>query len=496
MHIIYKREYIYIKFYTIFLLFLLNYSFFYGQKGFILSEIDVSGNKKTHKEVITREMTIQLGDTIWVADTLNLWKRNQQNLYNLKLFNNVWIQTTVEKKDASCEFCPIKLNITVKERWYFFPQPKIVIEERNSYDLLQKIKNNADLPIAQWQLPRLSYNLGLVWQNVSGRNDTWSLWAQTGFANRLQMEYTRPWLLPKQKIDFYTGIQYKEQKQLIFGTENGAAQWAQTYQKPLQTTYKIYMGARKRFTPFKSLYTQLTYSYIVMQDSIYRFTPHYITNSKGLEHYPSWAWVYTNDKRDVKTFPLNGFHFRTYMRFAGYLSGSTASFTKLGYSFAQYLPLSKRFFFAYGSQSMLTLGKNIPFYEKTAIWIDKDEFPNYYNDLRGYERYAIDGTFIFINKAEVKFAILPRKIYHSNLIPFKKFQDFPLGIYLGTFGEGGYVADRSINNQDTFLKNKLLYGYGMGVQIISFYDYLIRMEVARNHLGQMGFNFHAVVPVM
>lgn len=485
-----------LKFCTIIITLCCNLPFLSAQKHFILSDIAVVGNKKTHKEVIIREMTIHLGDTIAFADTAAIWKRNQQNLYNLKLFNNVELHTQVEKIDSLCTICPIKLEIIVKERWYFFPLPKVVVEERNSYDLLQKLRNNAGVPLAQWQLPRLSYNLGLVWRNVSGRNDTWSLWAQTGFANRLQMEYTRPWLLPKQKMDFYAGMQYKEQKQLIYGTENGAAQWAHTQQKPLQTTYKIYAGARKRFTPFQSIYTQLTYSYILMSDSIFHFTPHYITNPQRLEHYPSWAWVYTNDKRDVKTFPLQGFHFRTYLRWAGYLPGSTTSFSKLGYSFAQYIPLSQRFFFAYGSQSMLTLGKKIPFYEKTAIWIDKDEFPTYYNDLRGYERYAIDGTFIFINKAEIKFALLPRKIRHSNLIPFKKFQDFPLGIYLGSFAEGGYVADRSINNQDTFLKNKLLYGYGMGIQIISFYDYLIRMEVARNHLGQIGFNFHAVVPIM
>lgn len=468
----------------------------FAQPKLLLSNIVIEGNKRTHKEVFTREMTIQVGDTLSLRDTAAIWQRNHQNIYNLRLFNTVKLLPIISAADSNAAIIPITLHIEVKERWYFFPIPSIIIEERNSYDLLQAVLENTNRPIRQWKIPRLSYNLALVWKNLSGHNDTWYFWGQTGFANRLQTEYVRPWLLPRQKIDFFVGLQYREQKQLIYGTENGVVQWGRTTQSPLQTTYKAYMGVRKRFNPFKSLYTQISYAYTVLNDSIYQFRPEYLSNSNSVEHYPSWNWVYTNDKRDIKTFPLAGFRYRFMARFAGYLPGSTTSFSKLGYTFAHYLPLSKRFYFSYSSQAMFTFGKRVPFFEKTAVWIDKDEFPDYYNDLRGYERYGIDGTTVALAKTEIKYAIFPRRIVHLHFIPFKKFQDFPLGIYLSGFVEGGYVADNSFNNQDKHLKNKLLYGYGTSLQFITIYDHIIRLELARNHFGQIGFNFHAVLPIM
>ena len=71
----------------------------------------------------------------------------------------------------------------------------------------------------------------------------------------------------------------------------------------------------------------------------------------------------------------------------------------------------------------------------------------------------------------------------------------PIGIYLAGFFDSAYVWDYSLNNQDNYLKNKVLYGYGMGVHVISVYDLLGRFEVSRNHFGQVHFNVHAIVPI-
>ncbi|MCB0840459.1 MAG: hypothetical protein KDD99_27525, partial [Bacteroidetes bacterium] len=116
-------------------------------------------------------------------------------------------------------------------------------------------------------------------------------------------------------------------------------------------------------------------------------------------------------------------------------------------------------------------------------------------ELRGYEKYALSGTFVNMNKAEIKFAIIPRQIVHLDYIPSPKFQDTPIGLYLSGFIDTGYILDRSFNNHDQFLRNTFLTGYGLGLHIIGFYDVLLRMEYSRNHLNQGGIYFHATVPI-
>ena len=63
-------------------------------------------------------------------------------------------------------------------------------------------------------------------------------------------------------------------------------------------------------------------------------------------------------------------------------------------------------------------------------------------------------------------------------IPFRKFRDFPIGLYLTAFADGGMVADNTWNNADQTMKNKLLYGYGFGLNFLSLYDTQFRKNLS------------------
>ncbi len=471
------------------LLSIFSYSGVYAYEYYILSDIKVEGNKRTRPEIILREMTVKDGDTIPETERETIFDRNEQNIYNLGLFNLVDI---IGKPDSVGN---LSLLITVKERWYFFVTPGLVVEERNSYDVLQKLKSNLDLPLNEWQFPRFSYQMTLMWRNMTGRNERWWFSGQLGFSQRFQTEYFYPWLFPKHRIDFFSGVKYVAQKQIIYNTDSARVQWGGLNHEPLQTTYQFYSGIRKRFNPFNSLHAQISYNYIHLHDSILHFNPKYVTNTDGNEHYPSLLIGYSHDTRDIRSFPLKGMRYRFLARFTGYLPGSSTSFTKIGVTYAHYIPLRKKWFFSYGSQNVLTFGKIIPYFEKNFIWIDKDDFPDFYNDIRGYESYAVDAMTMTINKAEIKYALVPRRMIHVKKIPFKKFQDMPIGIYLAGFFDSAYVWDYSFNNQDNYLKNQLLYGYGIGVHVISIYDLMGRFEVSRNHFGAIHLNVHAMVPI-
>lgn len=475
--------------YSLFFFFIGISAFLFSQQKVYLQKIDIEGNKLTKTSVILREMTIHIGDSLEKNNLPAILLRNQQNIYNLSLFNLVKIDSILVENRLS-------LKISVKERWYIFPMGGLVSEERNSYDVLNIIKKNAVfLPPREWIIPRFSYDATLVWLNMTGHNNRAWLAVQGGFAQRVYTGYVHPWLLPKQRIDFYAGINYAREKQLIAQTLQGQSQWVRTYNKPIETEYSGYIALRKRFDAFKSLYMSVNYKYKQFNDSIYHFNPFYLPEKEAIAAYPSLVLQYMNDRRDIKAYPLKGYRYRALLRVAGFVPGSTSSFVKMGATFAHYKPLTKRLFLSYGTHNIVSFGKKIPYFEKNFLWIDKDDMPDVYNELRGYERYSADAQGLTYNKVDLKYAILPRKIYHFKWIPWSKFQDMPWGIYATSFCDTGYMWDNSFNNQDAFLKNKFLYGYGLGLNVIGTYDLLGRFEVSLNHLNQLSFNVHATIPI-
>ena len=105
------------------LVFLLFFSLFsYPQNNDSLNsvlrvgEISVSGNKITKKNIITRELTFNTGDTLAVKYLQEAILRSQQNIFNTQLFIYDSIRATIVGET-------VNFDIRVKERWYIIPAP-------------------------------------------------------------------------------------------------------------------------------------------------------------------------------------------------------------------------------------------------------------------------------------------------------------------------------------------------------------------------------------
>lgn len=457
-----------------------------GSESLYVQTISVLGNRKTRNPVILRELTFQVGDSIPTDKLPELVIRNQQNLYNLGLFNTVIIHPEILQGN-------IYFILTVQERWYIFPVPRIKIEERNTYDLIDALTS--------FNFRRFAYGLSLNVRNMTGRNESLFIYGQLGFSKRLTIDYKQPALFPRQNIDMTAGFRFINEKEVIYGTERGLVQWGRVETEPFQRSHSSYFGLRKRFSVYSSIFGEINYNHYSFSDSLYTFQlkgeqARYVTNDLGKEYYPSIVGGYTYDRRDIKAFPLSGIKYQAFFRVTGGPESiATTRFAKIGATWAHHLPLSKHWNFAYGLHQVFTLGKQLPYYEKNFIGVKRREFPNISSNLRGYQPYAIDGSSVSMGKAELKYALIPRKIVHLPNIPFKRFQHMPLGVYLTAFGDFGYIADSSFNNQDPFLKNKLLTGYGLGLNLIGIYDFLLRVEYGRNHLGEGGIYLHGSVPI-
>jgi|GEM_PF-1250627 len=472
---------VWLQYFLVFVCFLIFSSYTHSalaQEKVYVQDIYIIGTKKTRNSTILRELSFQVGDSLLVGNLDPILERNRLNVFNLELFNTVSIEANEVAQG-------VIVVIRVKERWYIFPLPGIEIEERNAYDFFKNPN-----------FRRVSYSLQLRARNLTGRNETLRCFAQAGFSKILAVYFKRPSLFPKRLIDFEAYARYVNRKEIITHADSGRVQWNRLETEPLRQTYEGRIGFTKRFSLYTNLYMGAGYQHYRFADSIHVFSEAHLTSEGTTESFPFIRIDFWHDTRDYRSFPMSGFKYQALLRLTGIPNVSTSSFAKLGLSFAHHLPLSKRWNFSYGTQHLFAFGKYIPYFEKHFVGIGWRGYDNTTDNIRGYEQYVIDGSYIGMAKTELKFAVFPLQNIHIKWIPFKKFRDFPLGIYLSTYFDMGYVDDNTFSAKyNPWLKNTYLYGYGLGVNLIGLYDIMVRVEYSRNHLGQGGFYFSGSIPI-
>ena len=81
-------------------------------------------------------------------------------------------------------------------------------------------------------------------------------------------------------------------------------------------------------------------------------------------------------------------------------------------------------------------------------------------------------------------------------IPYVKMSQFKkahYSIYLSVFTDFGYVMDNQ-NLEENNLTNTLLFGRGISIDYITYYDKLLRIEYGINKLGEKGIFLHFTNP--
>jgi len=74
----------------------------------------------------------------------------------------------------------------------------------------------------------------------------------------------------------------------------------------------------------------------------------------------------------------------------------------------------------------------------------------------------------------------------GKFMPLKTFKTLPLKLYLSFNNDTGFSNDPYYRVGNP-LANKLLYGYGLGLDVVAWYNKTARFEFSWNDIGQRGF---------
>jgi len=428
-----------------------------------IGNVFISGNRKTKEKIILRELTLKPGSTFSKIDLPLIIQKDKEKLINTRLFLEVDIQPVERFEDV------VDLVVQVKERWYFFPSPIFELADRSFNEWW--VNQDRDFS-------RVNYGAKLFQYNFRGRRETLRFIGQFGFSKTLGLNYVVPFFDLKQRNGLVFDFAYRDQKNLAYrSTEN-----KQTFlesEEILKKSYTTSLTWTHRYSFYNRHYFTLGYSHSSINDTIALLNPNFFLEGHTLQRYFTLSYLFTRDLRDYVAYPLNGHLISIKAEKNGLGIYDDLNRFSLRASYAQYFPLKNNFFLSSSLTGVASFPKRQAYNNIEAIGYRPDE-------LRGYDLYVVEGQNYIINKITFK-KLLFSKQHHIKSIPVPQFQTIPVAIYLKAFFDSGYVDNQYTDPENTAFTNRYLFGGGLGLDIVTYYDLVLRLEYSFNDTGDSGF---------
>lgn len=448
-----------------------------SNRQLIIAGIEIEGNKITKERIIYREIIFSVGDSIPQNEIKALVEKSRENLLNASLFN--FVLTEIIGPDQESD--RIVVRFTVTERWYIWPWPIIEFADRN---INAWWNENRDLS-------RMSYGVSLKWENFRGRKELLEITTRFGYNELYGFDYTIPYLNKKETLGLGIGAAYGRTKEVPAINVDDKLVYYKDDDDYVMEGVGAYLSLIYRREIYNTQSLKLQYTWTSFQDTLISINPDFSVNDNTQLQYFSLAYKYKSDHRDYKPYPLKGYYFDVEVVKHGFgvLDNEGLNVFYVLTTFRKYFDFGKRFYFASGLNSKFSGDADQPFYMSQAIGFGRDI-------VRGYEYYVVNGQNFGIFKNNLKFALLPSRTYDIDFIKSEKFGKVHYAFYLNAFFDFGYADNIRPNPElNNTLENSLLFGYGLGLDFVTYYDLVFRFEYSFNHMGEHGFFLHFVAPI-
>lgn len=443
--------------------------------GFItVGQIRLRGNKITRPEIIFREILFASGDVIPANHWTDYLTKSRQNLLNTSLFNFVEIETSVNDVTNS-----IDVSFQFVERWYIWPVPLVELADRNFNEWWESK-----------DFSRLNYGLFLNHNNFRGRRELLQALTLFGYSQTFTISYLKPNINKAQTIGVGITAAYSRRRELAYATVNDQLAF---FDEPGDFSLKTFsisamLYYRPRLYQSHSFYMQFNEYYIT--DTIFRLNPAFFIKNKPDPHFLSFFYEFRSDHRNLKYYPTSGYYFDLVLskHGLGLLQNSSLNVLNISTSYKKYLKLAPQLYFLTGATAKFSFSAKQPYFMTRSLGY-------MYDFIRGYEYYVVDGKHLGLIKTNLKYEIMRPRIIYLNFIPTEKFSKLHLALYLGLHSDAGYVYEPNGAQNGNKLPNRLLWGNGIGLDVVTYYDRVLRMEYSFNRLGEHGLFIHFLAPL-
>ena len=429
-----------------------------------INTIQVEGNKRTKNYILLRELPYHVGDQI-NKDSLNFLNTlSQQQLFNTSLFLSVNVTSVYPLiNDSSI----VDIQIKVKERWYFIPKPYFKWVDRNFNQWWNEQNRSLD---------RVNYGITLSQKNATGNNDQLVLGFIRGYTQQNIIRYQLPFFDKKLKYGIGGGWQNYNQKEINYTTEKDKQVFAKT-NDVVRKGYRANLNLSYRPNLFERHSLQLGYGKEELSDSGFLIQPNFLASHKKVMTYGDITLGYTKIAFDYNAYPTKGAgtELVLFQRFSEGAPLTSIQFRKLkAHSF------SKHNFIFFESNSQVKFLPNYNYLDSRLL--------GYGNlQMNGLEYYVVDGNAATVFKTAFHHSL--GSITVKNPLTQKFLPEVKYDFWIRIFSNLGYVySDRPSNTNK--LSNTLIRTAGIGFDVISIYDFVLKIDYSVNQLGDKGVYLH------
>ncbi|MBX2843539.1 MAG: BamA/TamA family outer membrane protein [Flammeovirgaceae bacterium] len=432
-----------------------------------VKEIVILGNKVTKKHIILRELDFNEGSKFSKENISSFFELEENKLRNTNLF----ITQKIYYYEAGSGSNAIVVQISLKERWYTFPIPIISLADRSFNEWWQN--QNHDLS-------RLNYGINFKRRNFRGRKENLGILFQLGFTKRVKLIYSIPYLNKAQNLGITTRISYAENKNMAYNTIDNKLKNVDGDGKVMRTRFDAGFSLNKRdgFYNFHSVGLRFFNNSIA--NTVSQLNPEYFLDSARYQKFFELNYSFTRDFRDFAAYPRKGHYFSVEAYKYGLGFWDDVDVFGVAGIYSKYMDLGNNLYYSVSASGKLSFPEKQPYNLFKALGYRQ-------NFVRGYDLYVVDGYHYSLIKNTARWKLLDKEINAKNVIPIEQFNTIPLAIYLKGYFDAGRVRNNNVEIFNERLTNKPIYGYGLGLDIVTFYNAVYRFEYSFNNNGESGF---------
>lgn len=433
----------------------------FNSQLYTVRNIIISGNKKTHPDIIMRELPFEIDESYNLEEIPQKFSKARKHLMNTGLFREVTVSL------RSMQGYDVYVNVEVDEKWYLWPKPFVRTVDKTFHEWWDDQDRDMN---------RINYGMRLLHNNFTGRNDKLKVNVMNGYTKQLSIQYYGLFLDNELKWSVNGGVAIGKNREVNYMTEGNRPVPVKDRDRYLRS-YFNWFGEVSFRPAIKTRHTiGIGFSMENIADTVFKLNPEF--SSRKSFGYPEIFYRMTYFDVDFIPYPTKGFIAEIMLKRKGF--NDPLRMWQLQAKGSKTWPTGRNMFFNASAVGMLKLPFKQPYVTNQFIGYEGQY-------LQGYEYYVIDGVAGAYTKATLTRQLVNTQIrINSKRIP--RLNNIPLRIFAKTFVNAGYVYnDHEGSNQ---LNNRLLYSGGVGLDIIVFTDFVIKLDWSFNRLGENGLYLH------
>ena len=436
-----------------------------------IRDVQLTGNEKTRAKVIFRELDLQPGTDIELAELEARFEKNRLQLLSTGLFNDVVLNLSNYDADSQ----KTDILIALEENWYLFPVPIFELADRN---FTVWIKEQG----ARLNRTNIGFRLGHY--NFSGSRDPFRVKVHFGYTRKYEVTYDYPYLALDNTLGLGGSVFYSENREIAFATLNNKTQFhREEDERRLLARFRI--GPQLKYRP--SLYSyhslRLEYHHNSVADIVAQeLNPDYFREGRTDLRFFFVEYDFNYDRRLYSQYPQGGYLLFANVKKEGLgLFGDYDNFSVTA-GLEWHKTLGEKFIYSTRHKAKSNLNRAVvAFANNTGLGWDRDI-------VSGYELYVLDGTDYYIGMNDLKWKVVDRNMNTVKWMP-KQFQKMNLIAFLRVNFDFAIVNEQTYTDTNS-LNNRWIYGGGPALDLIFFNNFLFSFEYSFNDLGEHGLFLH------